>query len=35
MGAVSKCFALKSSKTRRTSWHHSVTWAHCILYEEN
>jgi len=31
MGAVSECFALKSTKTRRTSSRHSVTWAHCIL----
>jgi len=30
MSAVSKLLALKSTKTRRTSWRHSVTWAHCI-----
>jgi len=31
MGAVSKFFALKSTKRRLTSWRHSVTWTHCIL----
>jgi len=31
MGAVIKFFASKLTKTRRTSWRHSVKWAHCIL----
>jgi len=31
MGAVSNFFALKSTKTRRTSFRHSVTRAHSLL----
>jgi len=31
MGAISNFFASKSTKTRRTSWRHSIIWAYCIL----